>query len=122
MTSTTLLSCFSICSSDFSSPPTTIVIRETVGSSVMLTASDSMLNPRRENNPETRASTPGLFSTSAVIVCCNRLFHFRELRTHRQVRIRLPGRDHWIDVLLRRDGDVQHHRDVLHLVALVQCV
>ena len=48
---------------------TTIVIRETSGCSVGPTASDSMLKPRRLNSPATRASTPGLFSTSTDRVC-----------------------------------------------------
>ena len=43
---------------------TWIVIREMPGCSVGPTASDMMLKPRRENRPETRASTPGLSSTS----------------------------------------------------------
>ncbi len=39
-------------------------MREISGCSVGPTASDSMLKPRRLNSPATRASTPGLFSTS----------------------------------------------------------
>ena len=46
-----------------------MVIRETPACSVGPTASDAMLNPRRENSPETRASTPGLSSTSTESVC-----------------------------------------------------
>jgi hypothetical protein len=42
-----------------------MVIRLSRGSSVGATASEKMLNPRRAKRPETRASTPGLFSTSA---------------------------------------------------------
>src|SRR5258707_62178 len=47
-----------------------MVIREISGLSVTETASDSMLKPRRANRPDTRARTPGWFSTSTVIVCC----------------------------------------------------
>ena len=59
-----LFSCLVTCSSGNSSTATTIVIRETSGFSVGPTASEWMLKPRRENSDETRASTPGLFSTS----------------------------------------------------------
>src|SRR6478752_524982 len=59
-----LFNCLVTCSSGSPSTATTIVIRETSGFSVGPTASEWMLNPRRENNDETRASTPGLFSTS----------------------------------------------------------
>ena len=59
-----LLSCLVTCSSGSPSTATTIVILETSGFSVGPTASEWMLNPRRENNDETRARTPGLFSTS----------------------------------------------------------
>jgi len=45
-----------------------IVMREISGRSVGPTASESMLNPRRENSAATRASTPGLFSTSTESV------------------------------------------------------
>src|SRR4051812_9648386 len=68
ITLTSLLSCLVTCSSGSSSTATTIVMRDTSGFSVGPTARDSMLNPRRENRPETRASTPGLFSTSTLSV------------------------------------------------------
>src|SRR5512140_306010 len=45
-------------------------MRETSGFSVRPTASDSILKLRRRNNEATRFSTPGLFSTSAIKVCC----------------------------------------------------
>src|SRR5204862_6636329 len=47
---------------------TTMVIRETEGSSVSPTARLSMLNPRAANRVEMRASTPNLFSTMTEIV------------------------------------------------------
>src|SRR5690242_4436205 len=63
MTSISLLSCLVICSSGWLSASATIVMRERSGFSVGPTARDSMLNPRRLNSAETRASTPDLFST-----------------------------------------------------------
>ena len=48
---------------------TTTVIRERCGSSVSPTARLSMLNPREANIPETCASTPGWFCTSAERTC-----------------------------------------------------
>ena len=47
----------------------TIVIREIFGFSVGPTANESMLYARRENNPATRARTPGEFSTRTERVC-----------------------------------------------------
>src|ERR1700743_2993759 len=64
-----LLSCLVICSSGVLSAETTIVIRDMSFCSVAPTASDSMLNPRRENSAAMRASTPGLSSTSTDNVC-----------------------------------------------------
>src|SRR3954454_11275406 len=64
MTSISLFSCLVICSSGWLAASTTIVMRERSGFSVGPTARDSMLNPRRLNSAETRASTPDLFSTS----------------------------------------------------------
>src|SRR3954453_23090289 len=46
-----------------------MVIREMSGCSVGPTASESMLNPRRENRAAMRASTPGLFSTRTERGC-----------------------------------------------------
>ncbi len=68
-TLTSLLSCLVTCSSGESSALTTMVMREISGCSVSPTASESMLKPRRENRPATRARTPGLFSTSTESVC-----------------------------------------------------
>ena len=48
---------------------TTIVMREISGISVGPTASESMLNPRRMNRLETRASAPGVFSTRTDKQC-----------------------------------------------------
>ena len=52
------------------SASTTIVIRLIRSSSVGLTASEKMLNARRENSPATRDSTPGLFSTNTDRMWC----------------------------------------------------
>ena len=68
MTETSLLSCLRICSMIWSSPLVTTVIRETAGSMVSATDSDSMLNPRPENSPATRLKTPNSFSTMTEIV------------------------------------------------------
>src|SRR5271156_5730156 len=69
MTLMSLLSCLVICSSGVLSAETTMVIRDMSFCSVAPTASDSMLNPRRENSAATRASTPGLSSTNTERVC-----------------------------------------------------
>src|SRR5690606_2087693 len=68
MTLTSLLGGLVSCSSGCSSTATTIVIRDTSGFSVGPTARDSMLKPRRENRPDTLASTPGTFSTRTLRV------------------------------------------------------
>src|SRR3990167_8365271 len=69
-TSTSLLSCFFICSNIFSSSAsTTIVIQDNASSCVSLTAREEILYPLALNNPATRASTPNLFSTNTDIVC-----------------------------------------------------
>ena len=61
-----LSSCLTICSSGADSTSTTIVIRLNRSSSVGATGKEKMLKPRRANSPDTRVSTPGLFSTSTV--------------------------------------------------------
>ena len=68
-TLTSLLSCLVTCSSGWAAASTTIVMRETLSTSVSPTASESMLKPRRENSPATRARTPGRFSTRTLRVC-----------------------------------------------------
>src|SRR5437016_747381 len=52
-----------------SSPRTTNVMRDRLGSSVSPTARLSMLKPRDASIPETWASTPGWFCTSADRTC-----------------------------------------------------
>ena len=64
ITSTSLLSCFVICSIIASDPEVTTVIRETVESSVGATIRDSILNALAENKPETLDNAPASFSIS----------------------------------------------------------
>src|ERR1035437_3650516 len=72
MTSMSLLSCLSICSSTPSSPRATMVMRDMLSSSVSPTARLMMLKARPEKRPATRASTPGWFSTvTAIIFVCS---------------------------------------------------
>ena len=69
ITSTSLLSCFSTCSTTLLPLSTMMVMREMVGSSVTPTARESMLKARRENSPVMRLSTPAWFSTRMEMVC-----------------------------------------------------
>src|SRR5262249_21156019 len=108
------------CSSAVPSTLTRIVIREISACSVGPTASDSMLNPRRLNSPDTRASTPGLFSTSTervwvvmiasfpiapdFVVCGERILRDRFLVLV-EGRPDAPG---CLDVVVARAGG--HHR------------
>ena len=69
MTSISLLSCFSTCSTTLLPLSTMMVMREMVGSSVTPTARDSMLKARRENRPVIRFSAPAWFSTRTEMVC-----------------------------------------------------
>ena len=64
ITSTSLFSCLVICSMISSEPLVTMVMRETVSSSVGATVRDSMLKARAENSPEMRDSAPASFSTT----------------------------------------------------------
>src|SRR2546426_11114886 len=81
----------------------------------MLTASDSMLKPRRANRPVTRASTPGRFSTRAVMVCCM-FCSAPSLLVQDQVLVGLAGGDHREDVFFARDAVVDHHGHVARLL------
>lgn len=64
-TSSSFLSCFSICESISSSPDDTTVILVYLGSAVIPAVMLSMLYPRRLNSPAIRLKTPGLLSTSS---------------------------------------------------------
>ncbi len=68
ITSISLSSCLTTCSTEWRVQSTRMVITERSARSVGPTARLSMLKPRRENRPETRDSTPGLFSTSTLSV------------------------------------------------------
>src|SRR2546423_13148102 len=90
-----------------------------------------MLNPRRENSPATRASTPGWFSTSRLRMCLRPVWippaasRSARLRTslvpgspmlRRPLSHHVPGglagRDHREAVLLARHVDVEDDRAV----------
>src|SRR5918912_43190 len=121
-TFTSLLSCLVTCSRGEESALTTIVMRETSGFSVSPTASESMLKPRREKRPETRASTPGLFSTSTDSVCLVIVGSWSQLVVV-EVRAHVPGehdlvvagagRDHGPHHGVLADREVDDHRLVV---------
>ena len=69
ITSTNLFNCLVICSITVSSPGATIVILETVGSSVVPTVKLSILYPLRLNSPEILLRTPKWFSTVIDKTC-----------------------------------------------------
>src|SRR6266550_7068365 len=120
MTFTSLFSCLVTCSSGRSSTFTTIVIRDTSRCSVGPTASDSMLNPRRLNSPATRASTPGLFSTSTDSVCLlmesDRILVEDGAHAARRQDLVVTGagRNHRPHLGVLADHEVDHHRGVVH--------
>ena len=68
-TLTSLWSCFFTCSS--LGAFTTMVIFDRPGSVVGPTASEWMLKPLLASREDTRASTPGLSSTSTLSTCCS---------------------------------------------------
>src|SRR3989440_7400043 len=127
MTSINLWSCFVTCSMTNSSPLTTSVIRDTVGSRVSPTDRLSMLYPRAENSPATRESTPNLFSTSTEIVCLRGSVPFM-LTSEPRLRLLGPvadlagrrrqdhvgvgatGGDHREDAFVLVDAHVEDHR------------
>src|SRR5580693_6171323 len=150
MTLMSLLSCLVICSSGVLSAETTMVIRDMSFCSVAPTASDSMLNPRRENSAATRASTPGLSSTNTDNVCvfvdpviCAAPPH-RYALLLRQRASRVPfgfvveeradalggldlvvagsGCNHWPHLRVGADDVVDHHRPVVDRACLVDHV
>src|SRR4051794_1910248 len=125
LTFTSLCSCLVTWSIGWSAPSRVIVMRDSVGSSVGPTASVVMLNPRRANSPATRASTPGLFSTSSVRMCLRPVWmppaasRSDRLRTSLvpgspmalpdHVPGSLAGRDHRVAVLLLGHVHVEQH-------------
>src|SRR5919202_6376555 len=123
-TFTSLLSCLVTCSRGEDSALTTIVMRETSGFSVSPTASESMLKLRRENRPETRASTPGLFSTRTESVCLLLVGSWSQVVVV-EVRAHIPGEhdlvvagaggDHGPHHGVLADREVDDHRRVVDL-------
>src|SRR5674476_959356 len=122
-TSTSLLSCLVTCSNGKSSTSTTTVMRDTSGCSVGPTARESMLNPRRENSPAIRVSTPGLFSTRTDSVCLLISYvpsvfavpHRREPACGLDLVIADSGGDHRPHHRVAVDDEVHHHRNVVDL-------
>src|SRR5215210_2442298 len=88
-------------------------MREMPRCSVWPTVRLSMLKARRENMLATRLSTPGLSSISATSVCFILSVPIHGLEQH--VLDRSAGRDHRVDVLLRRDLQVAEDRAVVGL-------
>src|SRR4029453_13074721 len=134
ITGISLLSCFVTCSSGADAASTTIVMRENRSSSVGLTASDTMLNPRRANMPDTRESTPNLFSTSTLRMWCCTPLPFMSvpppLRSLHPVRrvvggvedhvvVARAGRDHRVTLLPVDGAEVDDHRTVVDVVRLL---
>src|SRR5271169_6764277 len=105
ITQTSLLSCLLICSSVWSSPVATRTMRETVGSSgSSLTVKDSILKPRLENRPATRASTPNSFSTRTDMVWLGISCGYgpgRPARAASLVRLLLMAMKEFHDAILR---------------------
>src|SRR3954449_7722498 len=123
-TGISLLSCLVICSSGADSASTTIVIRLNRSSSVGLTASDTMLKPRRAKSPATRDSTPNLFSTSTLRMWCRAAgMSTRSVRVVGRIEddvvVRRAGRDHRVHLLAVVGAEVDHDRAVVDLVRLL---
>src|SRR6185437_3394838 len=124
-TLTSLFNCLVTCSSALPCTDTRMVIRDISGCSVGPTANDSMLKPRRLNSPDTRASTPGLFSTSTDRVWIDIGLPFWVNKSDAGVEVRpdaagrldlvvgRSGRHHRPDHGVLADGEVHHHRLVV---------
>src|SRR3989338_9368600 len=69
-------------------------MREIVGSSVVLTVSESMLNARALIKPETRASTPKWFSTRQEMVCFSFMLCCAYVPTFVRADVRTYARPH----------------------------
>src|SRR3972149_12131446 len=132
MTSTSLFNCFVICSIIRSSPLVTIVICEVDGSTEGPTEMLSILKTLPLKSPATRDSTPNLFSTRILIMCCetdiryplcqkyrvllnlpafcifSRFFFF--LRCEYHIAIAAAGRYHRVYILFRFDNKVYYNR------------
>src|SRR5215207_2200625 len=145
-TGMSLFNCLVICSSGADSASTTIVMRLKRSSSVGLTASDTMLKPRRANSPATRESTPNLFSTRTLRMWCWSPFAMSTVDSASSSRssehsfasspsvatsravvrgvedhvvVRRAGRDHRVHLLPVVGAEVDDHRTVVDLVRLL---
>src|ERR671912_2968062 len=87
-----------------------------------------MLNPRRAKRPDTRASTPALFSTRTTSVWCRASVPGRTATSATplalrgpddDVVVRLAGRDHRVHLLAGVGAEVDDHRPVVDLVRLL---
>src|SRR5512143_2907365 len=114
-TSTSLFSCFVICSMMSSEPAVTIVIRDIVVSSVGATVSDSMLYPRAEKSPEMRDSAPASFSTRIERMCLISQFLRQD-----HLGQPLAAGHHREDVLGLVGDEVEEHEPVLELERLLE--
>src|SRR5262249_3545060 len=106
-----LFICLITCTQSFESTSTTMVMRESSGSSVRATVKLSMSKPLAPSSPVTRSSAPGLFSINNEITCSICLFRswhgHRLRRPHHHLVDRAAGRHHWIHVLVGRHFDVE---------------
>src|SRR5574342_813175 len=124
-TSTTGMSfctCRTTCSTGLEVRRTTMVMRENSGFSVGPTVSEAMLYPRRENSPEMRCSTPGLFSTMRLMVWVVPLGFSSDFSMSVLVDHVVEGgarRDHGEHLLLAPNPDVDDGRAVLVCQGLV---
>src|SRR2546430_1579169 len=98
------------CTQSLDSTSTTMVMRDSAGSSVRATVRLSMLYPRAPSRPVTRSSAPGLFSINNEITCSiiDPLGHGHRLRrSHDHLIDCAAGRHHRVHVFVRRHLHVQ---------------
>ena len=126
-----LKSCFVTWSSGADATSTSSVIRLNRSSSVGATARLRMLKPRRANRPDTRASTPALFSTSTDSRWCRTgdrrcrsggghwTKSSPERRVGDDVVVALAGRHHREHLLRGVGAEVDDDRAVVDLVGLL---
>src|SRR5690606_7507573 len=119
-TCTSLLSCLVTCSSGWASTSTTTVMREISGCSVWPTASEWMLNARRENRPATRARTPGWLQTGTDRLGLDIALRLavplrRDAARVLDLVVARAGRDHRPHHGVTRHGEVHDHGLVVDL-------
>src|SRR5690625_4220932 len=119
MTLTSLLSCLATCSRASPWASTTTVIRDRPSTSDGPTVSDSMLNARRANSPETRLRTPGTSwtNTDRVWRCIlGLLVPFRgHVPGYLNLVIRDTGGHHWPHHRVSRYDEVDDHGAIVDL-------